>query len=584
MRLRAGILGWSLAAWAAASPVHLSLHELRTAGGPTGVVDNSAFTPAADAAPAHEHFVGTLRLGEAPMATRPATFGHPVVLGKNTQLFPAVALTFITVGDDLVPATQEVIRSGFAPKGHSYWDVIVQPGRIWSEPGDGGWSRAAFPFALVNSLEGETHNGVAVFAYLHGAVSRVRYQIVQQTAPFYVPDLFTAAGDVPAHYQGAAVPNAAQIAETYRRALTDEVRMAPWQDLKGRVDADVLEAFDRSLPPRDGVAAGLDDGHTFYLKYCASAGGQLPWCERARFGVWSATKALCNAVALLRLAQKFGPEVFELRISDYVPQAARHPGWQAVRFIDALNMATGIGNGSTRVDPNSIDDGYLEGSYDRWYAAHSKAEKVRALLETGAPYPWGPGRIARYRDQDMFVLGVAMDAYLKSRAGPDAELWSMLESEVYGPIGIHYAPTNRTIERTGPGHPLMAFGYYPSLGDMVKIARLFHSGGRHGSDQILYGPTVAALLAGRAARGLPTGKRNAVGETTYFDAFWNTPFLAAEGCRIYLPAMQGWGGNIIALLPGALTAVRVAKEVPDNPADDPTDMARVANRLANFCP
>ena len=58
----------------------------------------------------------------------------------------------------------------------------------------------------------------------------------------------------------------------------------------------------------DIVLSGLDYQGMFYLKRCESAGGQLPWCDRARFGVWSATKALANETALLRLAEKYGAD------------------------------------------------------------------------------------------------------------------------------------------------------------------------------------------------------------------------------------------------------------------------------------
>jgi Beta-lactamase len=570
---------------AAHLPERISLQELESGAFAAGIIKNAAFTPPAAARPPHQPFAGTLQLRETRMATQPETFSHAEVLGKSPQTFPAVALTFFTVGADLVPATQRVIRSGFARRGSSYWDILVQPGWEWSEPGDGSWSRAAFPFALVNSLEGETHNGLALFMYRRGTVTNLRFQIVQQTAPFYVTDLFVASGLVSARYHdsGLTQEEVRALTERYRRSLAAAVHFASWRELEARVGAERLEDFDRSLPVGEAVAAGLDDGDTFYIKYCDSAGGPLPWCERVRFGVWSATKALANAVALLRLAQKFGPDVYELKIKDYVPEAARYPGWSAVRFIDALNMTTGIGNGSTRVEPNDIGDGYLEGSYDRWYAARSRDEKVHALLETGAVYPWGPGHVARYRDQDMFVLGVAMDNYLKVRDGPASDLWSMLEKEVYEPIGIYYAPTNRTIEGTGPGHPLMAYGYYPTLGDMVKVARLFHRGGRIGSNQILYGPTISAISAGPASRGLPTGQKNAAGEITYFAAFWHVPYASDEGCHIYIPVMEGWGGNLVELLPGGLTAVRLAKRGPGSADAGSTEMARVGNRLARFC-
>ena len=134
----------------------------------------------------HAPFLGTLQLTETEMTTLPAVLSPPSVLGRNPKLFPGVTLSFFTDKGDLVPFTQDVIRYGSGARGRSYWDIIVQPGRVWSQPDDSGWSRAGFPFALVNSIEGETHNGLATFLYKDGRVSNLRFQIVQQTAPYYI--------------------------------------------------------------------------------------------------------------------------------------------------------------------------------------------------------------------------------------------------------------------------------------------------------------------------------------------------------------------------------------------------------------
>jgi hypothetical protein len=329
----------------------------------------------------------------------------------------------------------------------------------------------------------------------------------------------------------------------------------------------------------------LDYDGTFYLKECRSAAGPLPWCERARFGVWSATKALVNETALLRLAQKFGAGVFELKIADYVPEAAAHPGWRDVRFEDAIDMATGIGNGSAKRELNDISDGYLDPSYSTWYEARSARQKIDALLNDGRVYPWAPGKVARYRDQDMFVLGVAMNAYLKSKEGAAADIWSMLEQEVFAPIGIYYAPINRTIEPdAGRGQPLMAFGYYPTVGEMLRIARLYQNLGKQGDTQLLYAPRIAELIAG-SPRGLPTGEKLKFGESSYRNGFWFAPFASSQGCTRYYPRMIGWGANIVALLPQGATGIRLAKSagVPDNSDVDSSGMAQVAEALVKFC-
>lgn len=551
-----------------------------------GIVANTAFTPGPDARAATEPFSGTLKIGEAAMQTVPQKFIRRRVLGRDPRVFPSAELGFFTVGADLVPVTQDVIRSGSTRRGKSFWDLIVQPGRIWSELGDAGWSRAAFPFALVNSLEGETHNGIALFLYRHGAVSKLRFQVVQQTAPYYVADYFSAAGRAPATFDPGRIESEAELARIYRASVADSITLAPWSALVAKVGAKRLEGFDAGLQPRDGIASGLDYEGTFYLQYCRSAAGPLPWCDRARFGVWSATKALANLSALLRLAQKYGPAVFDLKIKDYVPAAAAYPGWQSVRFTDAINMATGIGNGSTRRNPNQAEDGYLDDSYAAWYEARSKDAKVAALLRTGRVYPWGPGQVTRYRDQDMFILGVAMDNFLKAKEGPQTDLWSMLEREVYEPIGIHYAPTNRTIEQgQDPGHPLMAFGYYATISDLVKIARLYQNLGRNAGVQILYRPAIEQLSAGETPRGLPTGIRTRFGETLYFQAMWEARYHSTHGCDLYVPMMEGWGSNLVVIMPQGLTGIRLAKTTTEREAsaDDPTGMLRVAERLVPFC-
>jgi hypothetical protein len=566
-----------------------------------GLLANSAFMPAPDAAPAHLPFRGSLSLSEGEMTIKPRALRSRIVLGRDAALFPGVRIAFFTQADDLVPFTQDLIPAGSNPGGRSFWDLIVQPGRVWSEPRDGDWSRAAFPFALVNSSEGETHNGIASFLYKSGAVSNLRFQIVQQTTPYAVKERFVAAGLAPARFAPAPPDRQEAMTRTYAASLKDAVRIADWRELVAKVGTARLAGFDGAVPARDIVLAGLDYEGTFYLEECVSAAGPLPWCDRARFGIGAATTALANETALLRLAEKYGPSVFELKIADYVPEAARHPGWQNVRFEDAIDMATGIGNGSLVSSPNAINAGYMTDDYARWHEARSAEEKIRAMLDAGRAYPWGPGAVARYRDQDMFLLGVAMTNFLRSKDGAAADIWSMLETEVFEPIGIHYAPTNRTHEADGRlGQPLMAYGYYPTIGDMVRIARLYQSGGKFHDVQILYAPRVAAMLAGPQPRpGLPTGERLAFGETRYSNAFWMAPYRAGA-CQIYYPRMIGEGGTVVALLPTNLTGIRLARsagsaeaagvemagvETPtvETAAVETAGMVRVAERLTHFC-
>jgi hypothetical protein len=567
------------------SAASISLADLQRTHWSGSLTDNAAFTPGVSATAAHEPFEGTLSFVELRMTTVPATFSSPTVLGRDPQLFPSFKLAFFTHGRDLVPVAQDVILAASAGRGHSYWDVIVQPGTVWSTPEDDGWSRGGFPFALVNSLEGETHNGVATFGYKQGKVTNLRMQIVQQTAPFYIVDYFTATGLIPIRWAPVPSGELEIPRRRYLAELHDELVIAPWKELEARLPKGRLDGFDDSVARSSLVVSALDYDGTVYIKPCSTVAGPLPWCDRARFGVWSATKSLVNEAALLRLAEKFGPEVFEERIVDFVPEAAEIPGWGNVRFADAANMATGVGNGSLRRDPNDILDGGVE-NYSAWYEARSAKDKIRAILVGAKPFPWGPGKVARYRDQDMFLLGLAMDRYIKKKSGETAGIWDMLLKEVFEPIGIHSAPIAKTLESSrAEGQPLMAFGFYPTVSDIVRIARLYQSFGSHQGAQLLYRPRIEELFARGATPGLPTGQHSSAGESYYFNAFWRTPFRSPQGCKLYYPQMEGWGGTVIALFPDKLTGIRIAKIWAEDGGITNTTagMAEGANSLRGLC-
>ncbi|KSV75183.1 hypothetical protein N185_17540 [Sinorhizobium sp. GW3] len=545
-----------------------------------GLVTNGAFVKSKNALPASDAFNGTIQIEEGRMLSRPEVFKKDEVLGKDPHLFPAVSLTFITVGDDLVPESQDVILSGSRGNGKSFWDIIVQPGKVWSEPEDNGWSRASFPFSLVRSFEGETHNGIASFLYKSGTITGVRFQIVQQTSPFYVEDYFTASGLLHATYSNAAA-NADHVKERYLKARAAAEKILPWDELERQVGPEVLAGFNSSIRKEETVVEGISYQDKFYLKSCATVEGPLPYCDRQRFGVWSVTKSAATTTAMLRLAEKYGRDIFNEKISTYVAAARDKPGWKNVTFGDALNMATGVGYGSDEAKQDSIFEPFGD-AYYRWYEAQSEAEKVTALIDSAKPYPWGPGKIARYRDEDMFILGVAMTEYLKSKEGPEADVWTFLSKEVFEPIGIYYAPTNKTVEADArPGQALMAFGFYPTISDLIKIARLYQTGGKFGGKQILDAEGVKDIMPAAELSGLNTGDAHM---PMYKKGFWHAELKSRSGCSFSYAVMDGWGKNYVILFPHAVSAIRLAKNWDgDDGAARLDSITKVADGLTNLC-
>ena len=120
------------------------------------------------------------------------------------------------------------------------------------------------------------------------------------------------------------------------------MRDAPLGGVDGEAAADAVSA------------SGLVVDGVLHVRGCPTRHGPFPYCREMRHGVFSVTKSLGGAVALLRLAQKYGDAVFDAKIADYVTVTASHDGWKDVTFADVLGMATGIGERSPRREPNDI--------------------------------------------------------------------------------------------------------------------------------------------------------------------------------------------------------------------------------------
>ena len=568
-----------------APPGPIPVDELALgAWSPPAILPNVRFLPSPRAQAAGHAFSGAITLVGAEMRTDPAELDPRRFMGRDTKRFPDVSLGFVAEGGNLIPWNRNLIVSGTRTAAGSYWDVLVGPGTVWSEPGE-AWSRAAFPLQLASSVENETYNGVATFAFNDREVSGVRFQTVTQGRPYFLVQRRLMWGQLAAEFTPGAAP--AGVAEAFAAEQARRLPLRPISDLRPRVGNAAFDAMHGDMSAGDMstgnmVTAAFLVRDTLYVAGCPTPFGELPFCAEQRFGIWSVTKSTGNTVAALRLAQRYGREVLDERVADHLEVTAEHDGWDDVRFRDVLNMATGVGEGSTRTEPNNTGDGYLIG-YDDWYTAISKDERIRQVFRA-SNHPWGPGEVVRYRDQDAFLIGAAMDAYLKQRAGPEADLWEMLEEEVYRPIGVPHAPTNRLVEADGSlTLPQMSQGYYPTVDDLAKIARLLQNGGRHEGEQLLHAELTAEVMYRTDVRGIAFGPPVDIGQPSYYLAVWHQNYVGEGGCVVDLARMSGWGGHRVVLFPNGVVAIRISK-VTGNEASPVEGLAAVADRLDPFCP
>jgi len=532
-------------------------------------VSNAAFIPGKDALAAPP-FAGVLQIDATQMKVDPP-LASPVYLGRDTRIFPGVSLEFFTLGNLLVPVQRGELVSATAPGATpSYWAVIPESGRVWREKGDGGWSRAAFPIMLVNDTENACHEGIASFLYRRGKVTGVRFQFVQQTAPWNLRHSFDTWGFARARVLPG---DAGKLAERRREAQAEfaaRLPAKPWAELVKSLPPGTLDHFGGPLAQEWRVAVALVRNGVLYYQPAMTRYGPYPYPLEMRFGAHSVTKSIINPIALLRLAKLYGPWVLTLKVGDYVP--GTNPKWRQVRFIDAADMAAGMGTlvQNLKTDPNMGESndakvGYEPNDYQLWYNAPSFAEKIRALNKTERPYPWAPGKVFRYRDQTFWLLGAAIDGFLKSIDGPKADLLDFDMRQVLQPIGIHRVPTIRDIEPDGrPGLVHAQAGYYPNLDDLAKIALLYEAGGEHNGVQLLNRHMTLDWLAGRhalvkegdASLGPDTVPQDLKVGGLYLMGLHFIPYVGEkDGKQMYVPSMEGYGNNQVILSPNHVVGI-----------------------------
>jgi CubicO group peptidase (beta-lactamase class C family) len=517
---------------------------------PTAPVHNRLLAPTEDSGPPLHGLEGRLSIPETRMnASVPA--GD---LGDAGQMWlPGFSVDFLTAGDHLVALDREIVRST-GPR--SYWNIILSPGRIWSEPGDDGRSRASIPFVLVGDEYNEAHNGILTFVFDSLNASSAFFQVTQETALWNQVDLW---GLLPLEYEPGEISRRNALQADYAEELDNETPVRSWSDLEDRFAVGTAAEFNLGMDPVGVSAAGLIVDDVIYLQPCHTRHGDFPYCSQMRHGVFSVTKSFGAALTMLRLAEKYGEGVFDLKIADFVSIEADHDGWAGVTFGDALNMTTGVGDHvPRRVHPNIMHGDEDEAKFFTFLRAPSRAGKLQACF-TYADYEWGPGEVARYNSCNTFLLSSALDSLVRSREGAGADTWGMVVKEVLHPIGIRHAPIMRTIENDGStGIPIFGYGLYLRPDDVAKLSRLFLNGGANEGRQLLHPGRLAEALFRTDEIGLPTGDRNSIGAFTYHMSFNGMPYRTQDGSVRRIPFGTGYGGNHVVLMPNGIAAFRFA--------------------------
>ncbi len=500
-------------------------------------LDESALTlPAGVAPPAHA-FEGRLELlGEQ-------AGGHIQILrgelGPEYTSLPEFDFAFVQENGYLIP-----VQRGLIITGHPQWNLILEPGRVWQEPGDGGLSRASLPFALTVKGGNASFNGTLTFLFDDMQVSKVWYQVTQETTSYTRANLW---GLLEATYHAEKVPGAERIRANFAAELAARMPVKPIAALAEDYPGVDISAFGRGVTPEHLTWYGVVVNSVNYLGGCQTRFGVYPYCESMRATSYSTAKSAFVSLALMRLAQKYGAEVSDLLIKDYVPEYAASSGdWERVTFNHALDMSTG----------NYVSPGFLtdddSAKMGEFFGAQPYAERIKAAFD--APHQAEPGTRWVYRTSDTFILTRALHNYLQTQEGPDADIYQIVVDEIYIPLqlGPGAYTTMRTADNDWQGQAEGGYGQWWIPDDIAKIGTfLIADGGKINGEQSLHpGLLAAAMQQNPEERGAKIDDQR-----MYNNSFWANHYTPANGydCEFWVPQMLGVSGNVVALFPNDIT-------------------------------
>jgi len=519
----------------------LSLEALLT-GNIAGPVSMSALARPPDALDAAAPFNGRLALIGAPTlqgfeVVYKAQAGKAVSPAIRT--LPPFDFAFVQSGDAVVPVTRGPI-AGSRPD----WEWVLEPGASWRQSGDGDYSRASIPFALMERNANCVHNGVLTFLYRpQGQVSRVYLQISSETCAYFK---FNAWGAAHARYRPGAVAGEGAVRSAYQAEVANRLPVRPLSDLV-RAHPQVREegfALERPKDADPPSLFGLVVDGVNYAGACETRSGPYPYCDVLDLPSYSTAKSIVGAVGLMRL-EALWPGARQAQIADYVPACAAS-GWQGVSFEDALNMASGhFRSADFEADEDASD-------YSAFFDTERHAVKI-AFSCGHYPLRAAPGQVWVYRTADSYILGTAMQAFVRARLGQDKDFYAdVLADPLWRPLGLSPVMMDSRRTRDDDRQIFTGYGLIYHRGDIARLAQwLGADQGRLGGRSMLD----AALLNRALQRRTPPQGLQAGGPRfRYADGFWAEDIGPALHCphAVWAPFMSGFGGISVVLLPNGV--------------------------------
>lgn len=478
---------------------------------------------------------------------------------RTLSVLPAFSIDFVHSGNDFIP-----VQRGPQPAAHAEWEWVFEPGVIWRDRQYDGALRVALPFALQERNANCVHNGLISFLIdKTGAASRMVYQIGSETCAYMQFDLWGAA---PVDFERRAYSGADAVVDLYEKEKASRLALSSPEALP---QADQF-ASPAEVAPADLAVFGYVDGAVHYAGGCVTRFGPYPFCDVLDLPSYSLAKSIVAGIAAMRL-EKLYPGAMASMVMDYAPECTSEK-WRGVTFSHALNMTTGVFDSSEHEADES------GGKMLAFFLAQTHDEKIETACNAFSRQR-APGELFVYRTSDTYVLGTAMNAFLRQQTGrASADIFDNLVAPIWASLGVSQTAlhTRRTYDDVR--QPFAGWGVTLHRNDIALITNFLQNGGVIDGEPVL---DTAMLKAAMQQAPADRGLRAAADSQRYKNGFWAWNAGPAIGCAgdRWIPAMSGYGGLAVALFPNRASYYYVS----DGGAYAWRRAAAASNRMKPFC-
>lgn len=478
---------------------------------------------------------------------------------------PPFKYEFVQSGSHIIP-----LERGYLESEHPDWEYILEPGRVWDEENDKGYSRAAIPFTLKQKNQNCVHNGVMMFLFKNdGSITNLSYQVASETCAYFQFNMW---GTVEATYLPLDIQSKEQYLQEYANEVTMRMPTKPISELS--------DDFPGANPMEFSAPKELDQDHmtlfgfvingTNYVGGCETRFGTYPYCDVLVVPSYSIAKSLSAGLGLMRLEKKF-PGSKNVFIKDLIG-ACETNIWDDVTMENALDMATG----NYELKEVMKDESSLH--IDRFFSAEDHKGKIEYAC-TYYQRKSEPGTQWVYHSSDTYILGTAMNSYLKEMTkNPKADYFKdLIVEDILKPLGT--SPTSQKQQRTYDkvAQPFSGFGLFYHSDDVAKIGEFLNSRTVLDNRDLLDREMLSEVLSPNRDSSLVASKE----DLRYDNGFWFFDVRDSDICTEtgLIPYMSGYGGNKVILLPNNT----VYYYFSDNFDNAWKEGVNESNRIRPFC-